>query len=160
MRRIWKGDITVVDTEGLENLDASEIHARSIFGRSLGLAFVVLTMNLELHSMCRMKNHSQFHSCTLMLSGGRTRHGMCCWKSRIDDYWNVDGGRDLSEPWTGIKQFTILNERPPDGYTWSGEAADKNSSNIKTRQECLRQLNEEKNCSGLLTSRSSTMRES
>ena len=41
-------------------------------------------------------------------------------ESRVDDDWNVDGGRDLSEPWSGFTQFTILNEKPPDGCTWSG----------------------------------------
>ena len=39
---------------------------------------------------------------------------------RIDDYWNVDGSRDLSDPWTGFTQFTLLEEKPPDGYMWSG----------------------------------------
>ena len=39
---------------------------------------------------------------------------------RIDDYWNVDCGQELSEPWKGFTQFTILNEKPPDGYVWSG----------------------------------------
>ena len=24
---------------------------------------------------------------------------------RIDDYWNIDGSRDLSDPWTGFTQF-------------------------------------------------------
>ena len=28
--------------------------------------------------------------------------------------------RDLSDPWTGFTQFTILDEKAPDGYTWSG----------------------------------------
>ena len=27
-------------------------------------------------------------------------------ESRIDDYWNMDGSRDLSDPWTGFTQFT------------------------------------------------------
>ena len=27
---------------------------------------------------------------------------------RIDDYWNIDGSRDLSDPWTGFTQFTPL----------------------------------------------------
>ena len=27
-------------------------------------------------------------------------------EKRIDDYWNVDGSRDLSDPWTGFTQFT------------------------------------------------------
>ena len=40
---------------------------------------------------------------------------------RIDDYWNIDGSRDLSDPWTGFTQFTLLEEKPPEGYMWSGE---------------------------------------
>ena len=39
---------------------------------------------------------------------------------RIDDYWNIDGSRDLSDSWTGFTQFTLLEEKPPDGYMWSG----------------------------------------
>ena len=27
-------------------------------------------------------------------------------ESRIDDYWNIDGSRDLSDYWTGFIQFT------------------------------------------------------
>ena len=42
-------------------------------------------------------------------------------EKRIDDYWNIDGSRDLSDPWTGFTQFTQLEEKPPDGYMWSGE---------------------------------------
>ena len=38
---------------------------------------------------------------------------------RIDDYWNIDGSRDLSDPWTGFTQFTLLEEKAPDGYMWS-----------------------------------------
>ena len=29
---------------------------------------------------------------------------------RIDDYWNIDGSRDLSDSWTGFTQFTLLEE--------------------------------------------------
>ena len=39
---------------------------------------------------------------------------------RIDDYWNIDGSRDLSDSWTGFNQFILLEEKPPDGYMWSG----------------------------------------
>ena len=39
----------------------------------------------------------------------------------IDDYWNIDGSRDLSDPWTGFTQFTLLEEKATDGYIWSGE---------------------------------------
>ena len=41
-------------------------------------------------------------------------------EKRIDDYWNIDGSRDLSDPWTGFTHFTLLEEKPPDGYMWSG----------------------------------------
>ena len=46
-------------------------------------------------------------------------------EKRIDDYWNVDGSRDLSDPGTGFTQFTLLSEKPPDGYMWSGERLTK-----------------------------------
>ena len=34
-------------------------------------------------------------------------------EKRIDDYWNIDGSRDLSDPWTGFT-FTLLEEKPLD----------------------------------------------
>ena len=42
-------------------------------------------------------------------------------EKRIDDYWNIDGCRDLSDPWTGFTQFTLMEEKPPDRKMWSGE---------------------------------------
>ena len=41
-------------------------------------------------------------------------------EKRIDDYWNIDGSRDLSDPWTGFTQFTLMEEKASDGYMWSG----------------------------------------
>ena len=41
-------------------------------------------------------------------------------ESHIDDYWKIDGSRDLSDSWTGFSLFTLLDEKPPDGYMWSG----------------------------------------
>ena len=46
-------------------------------------------------------------------------------ESRIDDYWNIDRSRDLSDSWTGFTQFSLLKEKPPDGYTWSGKRLTK-----------------------------------
>ena len=39
---------------------------------------------------------------------------------RIDDYWNIDRSRDLSDYWTGFTQFIVLEEKPPDRFLWSG----------------------------------------
>ena len=41
-------------------------------------------------------------------------------EKRIDDYWNIDCSIDLSDPWTGFTQFTLLEEKPPDEFLWSG----------------------------------------
>ena len=41
-------------------------------------------------------------------------------EKRIDDYWKIDGSRDLSDPWTGFTHFTLVDETPPDGNMWSG----------------------------------------
>ena len=40
-------------------------------------------------------------------------------KRRIDDFWNVEGNRDLPDSWTGFTEFTMLNEKPPHGFSWS-----------------------------------------
>ena len=54
---------------------------------------------------------------------------------RIDDYWNIDGSRDLSASWTSFTQFTLLSEKPP------GET-DKKAANIQTRSFMARTLDE------------------
>ena len=42
-------------------------------------------------------------------------------EKRIDDYWNIDGSRDLSDCWTGFTSSAQVEEKPPEGYVWSGE---------------------------------------
>ena len=41
-------------------------------------------------------------------------------EKHIEDYWNVDGERELWNAWTGFTSFIVLNEKPPDGFSWSG----------------------------------------
>ena len=60
---------------------------------------------------------------------------------RIDDYWNIDGSRDLSDSWTGFTQFTLLKEKPPDGYMWSGgRGTDEKAADIQARSFMARTL--------------------
>ena len=61
-------------------------------------------------------------------------------EKRIDDYWNIDGSRDLSDPWTGFTQFTLLEEKPPDGYMWSGGEINKKTAYIQARSSMARAL--------------------
>ena len=39
-------------------------------------------------------------------------------EKRIDDHWNIDGSRDMSDPWTGFTQFTLLEEKAPWPEIW------------------------------------------
>ena len=38
---------------------------------------------------------------------------------------DIDGSRDVSDPWTGCTQFTLLSEKRPEGFLWSGERLTK-----------------------------------
>ena len=51
----------------------------------------------------------------------------------IEEYWNVDEARELSDAWTGFTRFILLNERPPDGHTWSREKTDEETNDLKIR---------------------------
>ena len=59
-----------------------EAEAEMTSGQWKATSFVVTTSNQELNSMCRKKNHSQYHFDSLMWSGGRTQPWMC----RIEDF--------------------------------------------------------------------------
>ena len=79
-----------------------------------------ITLNPESCFTRREKNHA----CPIPLKYidvSRTAHRNLdvLQERRIDDYWNIDGSRDLSDCWTG---FTILlEEEPPNGYMCSGK---------------------------------------
>ena len=60
-------------------------------------------------------------------------------ESRIDDYWNIDGSRDLSDSWTGFTQCTLLSEKTPEGYMVRRET-DKTASDIQARSFVARTL--------------------
>ena len=61
-------------------------------------------------------------------------------EKRIDDYWSIDGSRDLSGSWTGFTQFTLIEEKPPKGYMWSGRETDKTAVNIQATSLMARTL--------------------
>ena len=51
---------------------------------------------------------------------------------RINDYWNIEGNRNLSDTWMGFTRFTILDEKPPDGFSWSGWRLTKKQTTPRT----------------------------
>ena len=54
-------------------------------------------------------------------------------EKRIDDFWNADANRSLSDSWKVFTKFTLLKEKPPKGYVWSGRRLIKN--HVTTRPE-------------------------
>ena len=61
-------------------------------------------------------------------------------ESSINGYWNVDGGWDLSDARTGFTRFTMLDVKPPDGYTWSRERLTKKTRIIQARSPLARNI--------------------
>ena len=61
-------------------------------------------------------------------------------EKRNDDYWNIEGSRDLSDPWTGFTQFTLLEEKPPDGYMVVRRRIHKEIADIQARSSLARAL--------------------
>ena len=63
-------------------------------------------------------------------------------ESRIDDYWNVDGSRDLSDSWTGFTPvYSIGRETSRRIYVVPGET-DKTAGNIQARSFMASALDE------------------
>ena len=89
-------------------------------GSFQAILFTVITWNPESNCMCREKHHSLFHWNTSTWLGTSTSLDVLLEKN-IDDYWNFGGDRELSDTWTGFTRFTILDEKPPEGYPWSGK---------------------------------------
>ena len=70
---------------------------------------------------------------------------MRCYVGEHIDDWNVDGDRELSDIWAGFTRFTILKEKPPDGYTWSGRRLTR-KNDLQARHIVARNLEKGVRC--------------
>ena len=61
---------------------------------------------------------------------------------RIDDYSNIDGSRDLSDHWTFLTQFTLSEEKLPNGYMSSGRRLTRKQLTTRSDDFWARTLNE------------------
>ena len=68
-------------------------------------------------------------------------------ESRIDDYWNFEGDRDLSDTWTDFTRFTSTGEETPDRFSWSGRRLTKEANNIQARSLVAREMEHHVRCS-------------
>ena len=53
-------------------------------------------------------------------------------EKRIDDNWNVDVNRSVSDPWKRIHEVhSISKKKKTKGYVWSGERLTKNQATCR-----------------------------
>ena len=52
---------------------------------------------------------------------------------RIDDYWNIDVSKDLSDSWTGFTQFTLIRRETSRRMYVVRRETDKAAGNIQAR---------------------------
>ena len=95
-----------------------------------------ITSNPESNFTRREQNHSLFHWNTLTSPENLD----VMQERRIDDYWNIDGSRDLSDSWTGFTQvYSILWESSRRMYVVRGRLT-KRQFNIQVRSYMARSL--------------------
>ena len=73
--------------------------------------------HVELRLKLPSSRKESFHISLKNIDVSRTTHTNLDVKQerRIDEYWNIDWSTDLSDPWTGFTQFTLLEEKSRDG---------------------------------------------
>ena len=93
----------------------------TICGRSKGISFILITLTSEIKLY--VPEEEPLPTPMRYIDVVRRTHTTLnvLPETHAEDYWNVNGDRNLSEPCAGFTQFTTLNEKPPDGHTWSGE---------------------------------------
>ena len=94
-------------------------------GRSKVTSSVVIKMNVEFNSTCRRKKHFPVPLQNIDVTRSTQTDLDVLQEKRIDDYWNVDSSRHLSDSWKGFPKFTLLKERPPKEFFRSGRRLTK-----------------------------------
>ena len=61
-------------------------------------------------------------------------------EKRIDDYWNIDGSRDLSDYWTGFTQYILLEEKTSRRIYVVREEINEKTADIQARSVMARTL--------------------
>ena len=105
------------ESEGCSSTTSRLTHFRmpvklwTTFGPCREASHTAITLNPESNFTRREKNHSLFHWSTLMYPELQEQNLDVKQERRMDDCWNLDGSRDLSDSWTGLTQFTLLDEK-------------------------------------------------
>ena len=91
-----------------------------ICGRSQVTSSLVVTTNLGFNSKCRRRKHALFQLKYMDVTWSIHIDLNVLQEKRIDDHWNADLNRHLSDSWRGFTKFHFLQGKPPTAYIWSG----------------------------------------
>ena len=119
------------------------------------------------NSACRREKHSTIPLKFIDVTRSTHADLDVLQEKRIDDSWNVDSSRHLSNSWKGFTKFTLLNEKPPKGFLLSGREIDKEIQTTtrpdhvwpEVGRKLVKPLRIEKNRNGQEKNQSSTMLE-
>ena len=116
------------------------VKPKMIFGLFQEISFAVITWNPESNCTCRLKDHSLFHWKYIDVTRTTDTTLDVMSEKHIDDYWNVDGERDMSDAWTGVTRFIVLTEKTARWiYTVRGKT-DEKTNDLKARQSMVRNV--------------------
>ena len=102
-------------------------------GRYKVASIIGITLNLEFNSTCRKNKHALTPLKYIDVSWSRHIDLDVMQEKRIEDYWNVDMNRSLSDSLTRFTKILELKEMHPIGiYVVWGET-DKSSDDSRTR---------------------------
>ena len=92
----------IADIEELEEMDASELHARR-----LNTGDFICRHHVEPRVKLHMPREESFPIPLKYIDVTRTTNTSLdvMLEKHIDNYWNVDGERELSDAWTGFTGF-------------------------------------------------------
>ena len=80
---------------------------------------IVITMNLEFSTLCAKRRIIPYSTENIDVIRATNTNQDVLGEKRVDDYWNVDVNRSLSDSWKGFTKFTLFKEKPPKGFVWS-----------------------------------------
>ena len=92
----------------------------TISGPCREASYTAITLNPESNFTRREKNHSLFHWNTLTYPELLIRIWMSSRRSALIIIGTLMALETCQIPWTGFTQFTLLDEKAPDGFTLSG----------------------------------------
>ena len=125
-----------------------------IFDQSKVTSSIIITMNLEFNST--KEETVLFHWNTLTLLGQLILIWMCYKRNGLTII-----GMSI-DSWKGFTKFTLLKDKPPKGYMWSGRRLTKIQTTTRPHGQnygpkMVKPLRDEKNKNGKTRSQNSTM---